>query len=354
MRIIHTSDLHLNSPLDAHLSPSKVRERRAELFGTLCRLADEATRLGAELMLICGDLFDSDSLPLTLAERVVSVIESHPDVQFLYLPGNHERNVLAECGLALPKNLKIFDTGWCYYDHGQITVAARRDNDSNMFSSLSLHKERTNIVMLHAAVTGGTEAVDLRAATDRCIDYMALGHYHSFSETKIDDRGVAVYCGTPEGRGYDECGQKGYVLIEENNGRLSHTFVPFAKRTVRRIKVDISDAHERSDIAIAISSELSPISADDIVCLELVGAWNPEINLDLRYLSRVWEDRFFHFELYDKTESKLTPDEVINDKSLRGEFIRLCMEKESSGAFRDLIIEIGLAALRGEHAEDWQ
>ena len=43
--------------------------------------------------------------------------------------------------------------------------------------------------------------IGLTEAANKNIDYMALGHYHTYSEAQIDKRGVAVYSGTPEGRG---------------------------------------------------------------------------------------------------------------------------------------------------------
>ena len=58
MRIIHTSDIHLDSPLTSRLSANKIRERRRELLSGFGRLVDEAKTQGTEAIIIAGDLFD--------------------------------------------------------------------------------------------------------------------------------------------------------------------------------------------------------------------------------------------------------------------------------------------------------
>ena len=42
MKILHTSDIHLDSALTSKLPPHKAKERRAELFSALRRLMNEA------------------------------------------------------------------------------------------------------------------------------------------------------------------------------------------------------------------------------------------------------------------------------------------------------------------------
>lgn len=63
---------------------------------------------------------------------------------------------------------------------------------------------------------------DLRG---RGIDYLALGHVHSFRQEKLDEQGIWCYSGCLEGRGFDECGTKGYVMLETVAQHLVPTFV---------------------------------------------------------------------------------------------------------------------------------
>ena len=93
MRIIHTSDLHLYSPLTARLSPLEARGRRTELTETFKRIIDAAASEGASCVIIAGDLFDSERITLGEAERIADAIARAADVTFFSLPGNHEREV---------------------------------------------------------------------------------------------------------------------------------------------------------------------------------------------------------------------------------------------------------------------
>ena len=52
MKIIHTSDLHLNSPMTARLSADKVRDRKGELFTTFEKMVDEAVFQKASIFII--------------------------------------------------------------------------------------------------------------------------------------------------------------------------------------------------------------------------------------------------------------------------------------------------------------
>ena len=56
MRIIHTSDLHLDSPLTTRLDSNKVKERKGELLLSFKRLAEMAEAEGAEAVM--PDLID--------------------------------------------------------------------------------------------------------------------------------------------------------------------------------------------------------------------------------------------------------------------------------------------------------
>ena len=62
MKIIHTSDLHLDSPLTTRLASDKVRERKNELLFSFRKNVQAAKDNGADGFIIAGDLFDSDKV----------------------------------------------------------------------------------------------------------------------------------------------------------------------------------------------------------------------------------------------------------------------------------------------------
>ncbi|MGX8704776.1 MAG: metallophosphoesterase family protein, partial [bacterium] len=76
---------------------------------------------------------------------------------------------------------------------------------SETITVITRHK---NIVMLHGDITN-LNSIPLSMLKERNIDYLALGHIHKFQKGKLDDRGIWVYPGCLEGRGFDEEGPKG-------------------------------------------------------------------------------------------------------------------------------------------------
>ena len=355
MKILHTSDIHLDSALTSRLPPHKAKERRAELFSTLNRLLVEAEKQGCGAVIIAGDLFDRDRISRRMAERAMSYIAKHPTVDVLYLPGNHERLALTDCGAVLPENLRVFGSEWTYFDYPEVRIGGAERIDESTISSFRGRKDAICIGVLHGSPGNRSDSngvIGIPELDRSDIDYLALGHYHGYGEHRTPGGKVAVYCGTPEGRGFDEVGLKGYVMIEVSEGHLHHRFVPFAYRTLHAPGVDISDANTHSDIALAVDQALSAVSERDLVSLRLVGRRSPELRVDCEELLISHRDSYYYFEVRDESRLRIDMSDYILDKSLKGEFIRLALgDKELSEEDRDTVIRMGLSALMGEEGD---
>ena len=355
MKILHTSDLHLGSPLTSRLSQDKVRQRKGELMSNFERMIEEAVYQRVSVIIIAGDLFDTEKITKSTAERVIGAIERCPSIDFLYLSGNHEKDALAASGISLPENLKLFGEDWTYFDYGEVAIVGRSEIAEGMFATLDLSYSKTNIVVLHGALadgrTGG-EIIGKRELEGKHIDYLALGHYHSYSEHKIDDTGIAVYAGTPEGRGFDEVGKKGFVIIDADGRHARHTFHPFATRTLRIVDVDLTGAEGRTDVDKRVDASLASIPHTDLVRVRFCGRRSPELFPDEGAILARWQSAFFHFEIKDESSIRIDPEDYKYDRSLKGEFIRLVTAKtDLSDEEKDKIIRTGLAALMGEADE---
>ena len=344
MKIIHTSDVHIDSPLSSRLSPDKVRERRGELRSNWRRLIAEAERVGAEAVIIAGDLFDLGRVSLRTAAYALDAMREAAGITFFYLEGNHEGAALRDTGLELPENLRFFGEEWTYFEADGVTVAGRSSVTAGMFDSLKLPTDRKSIVVLHGELRegrSGDEVIGLRDLSDKGINYLALGHYHSYSETPFEG-GVAVYSGTPEGRGFDEVGEMGYVLLDTDGNEISRRFVPFAKRRLHICEVDITGADCTSDIDERAAEVLRSVPAEDLVRLTLVGGYSPDLLKDTDGLSR-------KFEVKDSSRPHINPEDYKYDKTLKGEFIRAVMADESlDDGMKARVISCGINALMGE------
>lgn len=352
MKILHTSDIHLDSPLTSRLPTEKVRERRRELLSGFGRLVEEAKAYGAEVIIIAGDLFDSYKVSRKALDTAISIIDASPSITFFYLQGNHEGDSLLASGRTLPSNLKTFGKDWTYYTMGDITFAGRSEICEGMFDSLSLPQGGKNIVILHGEIrdkSAAPESIGLREAAGKNIDYLALGHYHSYYTEAIDERGAAIYCGTPEGRGFDEVGDKGYVILSTDSSRILHSFRSFAKRKLHIVPLELDGAVKTVEIGERAERVLRGIGYSDIVRLELCGRYHPNLWKDTESLYRNYANRFYYFEIKDSSKVAINPDDYKHDMSLKGEFIRTVSADDSlDQATKEKIIACGINALMGE------
>ena len=351
MKLIHTSDIHIDSPLTARLSSSAARERKREIISSFRNIIDDARRIGAAGIIVAGDLFDNDRVSNKSIDSIIGVIENAADILFFYLPGNHEKDRITSAGIPLPENLKIFNADWTYFKLGNVTIAGRSRISSDMFSTLSLYEKDLNIVTLHGelASSDAPEKISVRELQSLPIDYLALGHYHTYSQTAISNRCTAVYSGTPEGRGFDEVGDKGYVVIDTDTGAVRHEFVKRATRTLHSIKVDISGAQREIEIENRVADALYKIPQSDIVRIILSGEYEPGLKRDTDSLSARFGAKYFYFEAKDQSKLRISANDYKNDKSLKGEFIRLVFSKEElTDDEKAAIIECGIRALAGE------
>ena len=352
MRILHTSDLHLNSPLNARLSMLKADERKRELISSFRGMLTDAENSGCSAVIIAGDLFDDERVGIRILSTVMDIIEAHRNLFFFYLPGNHEGKRLLSSGVAIPENLKLFGEEWTAFELDGVRIVGRTEISENMFDSLTLDKEKVNIAVLHGTLADKSAVPDkigLKDIEKTNVNYLALGHYHSYGATAVSDTQIAVYSGTPEGRGFDEAGDKGYVLIDVEKGRITHTFVKHAKRGIRIVEVDVSDVCREIDIENKIAYAIAHISENDLVRVVLKGERAPQIKIDADALTERFFSRYYYLEIKDESRIAISGEDYLYDKSLKGEFIRLVLGDESlSETEKRDIIECGIRALAGE------
>ena len=354
MKIIHTSDIHIDSPLTARLPRDKIKERRTELIGNLRRLTEQAKRQGVTAIIVAGDMFDAERVTRRALTALVDAVEGARDIEFFVLPGNHDRGVFDSEEFKNLRNLHVFTYGKTetFDCEGGVTVTGISPCRAGMFDGLELDADKKNIVVVHGELRDksdeASESIGLGEAAGKAIDYIALGHYHSYSVHRIDERGVAVYSGTPEGRGFDEAGECGYVLID-TEGKLTHSFVPFARRKIRIIPLDLTGISRTPEIKDRAEVALSAVPSSDLVRLELCGRFIPGLWKDTTALTEAFRDRFYHFEVKDRSAISVNPEDYKNDKTLKGEFIRTVYADESlSEAEKAKIVECGLSALLGD------
>lgn len=359
MKIIHCADLHLDAGMETHLSSEQARQRRIEILQNWLRLVDYAVDNDVHHIIIAGDLFDADYVSAYTRSTVIESVKTHPDITFYYVRGNHDTQ-----DFLMREKLENMIT---YSQHWQssvirlnkfrdIVITGIEQTDSKVhYSELALDPDDFNIVIMHGQATQYDreeegEWVVLNNLKNHHIDYLALGHIHEFTTGYLPPRGVYCYPGCLEGRGFDECGEHGFVLldIDETDSSFTQNFVPFAQRRFYDISVDVSHCVNTAQIITLLEVALKDCLSQDLVRVRLTGTFEQDYEKNLYALHHNFASLFYYFEIIDETTLVLRTHDYTYDASLKGEFIRLVKGSDLDEELQLQVIKCGLDALNGE------
>ena len=350
MKILHTADWHLDAPM-AGLGEENAQELRRQMR----KLPEKITRLcmaeNCDLLIIAGDLFDSGVVPPRTLQHVFDLMRDAKDVLFFYLRGNHDTLCMspnAENIVVVPQ-----DGQWLYEDLDGVTIALcdMAQDDEGYPARLKLKEDRFNIAVLHGTITSSGKSrgqtIALCDFAGKNIDYLALGHYHSFQTDALDGRGVYCYSGCLQGRGFDECGQKGFVLLDIDQKSFRQEFIPFASRLLHRVSVNLTGCTAFAQVEARVLEAVAPISNGDMVYVSLTGECPVELNRDTDYLTRLLQGRFFAARLQDQTTVLIDPQSYADDLSFKGAFVQQVLQSDLPQEEKQQVLSLGLHMILG-------
>ena len=343
----------MDSPMETHMTREQAAKRNTEILMSFQRMTEYAENENVRVVLIAGDLFDGERVTRRTVEGVLDAVRRTPQIDYLYVSGNHDDQTNAFADQEIPENFKRFTDKWNTIEYGDAAVSGieiTKSNASTLYGQLPVQKSRVNIVMLHGQISSacGVDQVNLNLLKGKNINYLALGHIHTYSCEQLDCDGIYCYPGCLEGRGFDECGEKGFVLLDTDGRKITPTFIPFSSRKLHRVTVDITGAATNSAVYQTMKRASQNIDKKDMVEFILTGAADPSARIAKKYLYNLVESDFFFVKIKDETKLILDPKDYENDISLKGEFIRLVMASDAGEADKIKIIRTGLEALAGE------
>lgn len=362
--MIHCADIHLDSKLTTNLPIEKARQRRRELLHTFQKMVEFADKKKVEAILIAGDLFDNEVVSTSALLFVKDMIRKYPKITFFYLSGNHDKQITRQLMEDLPDNLKLFEENWTSHrlgEDGSIHVTGlilTEENYLSCYTSLRLESSDFNIVVLHGQAGRGVmqhnaEAINLTALQYQNIDYLALGHLHSYQKERLDERGMYCYSGCLEARGFDETGEHGFVLLEidEQTHQFRSQFIAIAQRRFFELTVDVTGTMTTMQMVDRIWEEVKEreVTAKDMLKINLVGELSMDSEKDISMIEMQFESSFFFYKIVDNIKWRVELSDYAQQKSLKGEFVRLLFaQEEMDPEERAKIIQLGIAALRGD------
>ena len=254
IRILHTADLHLDSPLKSlALRDAAMRDTVHTATRTaLIRIVDTALSEDVAALLIAGDLFDGAARSAKTAAFLVTQLDrlAAADIPVFYIKGNHDAENPITGETALPANVHVFDgrggkvqiPDTDIWIHG-VSFRDRHAPDSLLDKFSAPVPDAINIGMLHSSLAGASghdtyapcSVADLQ---NMGFDYWALGHIHKRQ----------VYCeapwivmpGIPQGRDIGEAGPQSATLLEISDNTITLREIPTAAVIFQSESLDIS------------------------------------------------------------------------------------------------------------------
>lgn len=356
--LLHTADLHLGAPC-AGLPPEKALMRQGELLEALRRAVRLADERGAELLLLAGDLFDSPQPPPDLA-RAAARILSGCRAEVFVAPGNHD--YFAPAG---PYGQDLWGPNVHIFRTRTLQAVPLEELNATVYGAAFLSPSqtesplkgfrcpqdgRTHLLVLHCDVNARDSQycpVTGAELEEAGFHYAALGHVHQATVPPLRaGETVYAYSGCPEGRGFDELGERGVLLGQVTQEECRLEFVPTAARRYLELPLHL---RRDTDPAAALDRALTPRMAQDLLRVEFRG--EQETPVELNSMQAQFEGRVFSLSLRDETSPPVDLWARAGEQTLRGQYLEELRERleKARGAEKRAALELaarfGLAAL---------
>ncbi|MBE9205060.1 exonuclease SbcCD subunit D [Nostoc sp. LEGE 06077] len=299
IKILHLSDIHMGSGFShGRINPATGLNTRLEDFvNTLALCIDHALTDPVDLVIFGGDAFPDATPPPYVQEAFACQFRRLVDANIptVLLVGNHDQhsqglggaslNIYRTLGvpgfvvgdtltthsiqtrngkvqvITLPwltrstlmtrqetEGLSLAEVNQLLTDRLQVVIEGEiRRLDPNVPTILLAHLMADNATLgaerLLAVGKGFT--LPLSLLTRPCFDYVALGHVHKHQNLNKHNNPPVIYPGSIERVDFsEEKEDKGYVMIELEQGNTTWEFCPLPVRSFRTIEVDISKAED--------------------------------------------------------------------------------------------------------------
>lgn len=333
LKILHAADLHLDSAF-AGRSEAATARLRQQLRAVPEKIVEICRREDCDLLLLAGDVFDAAPTAETL--QLLKKALSDVQIPVFISPGNHDFCTPASPWLTgtWPENVHIFTVPTVesvavpaldcrIYGAGFTSM----DCDALLEDFQIQGEETYQIAVLHGdPVQSGSayNPVSQAQVANSDLHYLALGHIHKTGSFRAG-RTLCAWPGCPMGRGFDETGDRG-ALVVTLSAIADARFVPLSGPRFHDLTIPCG-----TDPVAALNRSLPPLGSDDYYRISLTGEAG-QINLPLL---RQQFTRFPHLQLKDRTQPLLDVWGRADNDSLEGVYFGLLKEALNTAGAED-------------------
>lgn len=376
VKILHTADMHLDAPFTLE-DPSLSEVRRGDLRSAFTALMMYVEDNDIDLVLIAGDMFDSEFVTKETVALVVNEFSKLSKCKFVISPGNHDpytpNGVYKKT--EFPDNVYIFaepTLSLISFDDLNVDVYGYAFTKSTMernpfVGRKPLHPERINILCAHGDTTSPISKycpITENDIAESGFDYIALGHIHTGKEpAKLGDTCYA-YPGCLEGRDYTEAGHKGALtgtfIKDENGFRYDMKAIRFSKRRYAVERLNVTGASSNDELAEVISKAMvkSGYGDDTLLRVTLEGNVTPDLKISKKIIERQIRE-LYTFDLIDNTLPLYDCESLKYDPTIKGAFFEALLPMLEKGTAQErevaaMALRYGLSAIDGADIIDFE
>ena len=347
LRLLHTADVHLGAR-HADLGDRAATQRERQ-FAAFVATVDLALAEKVDLVLIAGDLFDSNVQPRRSVERAAAQLKRLVDarIRIVISPGTHDvfdrASIYRAYDLAAlsgavgsdlvtvldPEHREVHLKPLDLIVHGQCFATKRAPTSPLQGVDVSKDDRAAwHVGLLHAAVAieGKTDGDDVVITTDEIaasnLDYLALGHWHSTKQGKAG-RTTWAYAGAPEPIALDQ-DRAGNVLIVGLDSHDGKKRVTVEERRVgrtrfERVELDAAKVGSQPGLVAKLAERADQDLVLDAV---LIGVRPDELDVHVEEVEAELADRFLKVRVRDRSVAPLPEGVLASPDTVLGAFIR--------------------------------
>lgn len=363
VKVLHCADLHFDTPFK-ELSKEVSDTSKNELLEVFKKIIDLAIEENIEVLLIAGDVFDNLTVNKNTLFFISDQIKRIKNIKVFISPGNHdpynEKSFYSM--INWPENVYIFKGDMEFKEVKELNLiiwgAGFRNNYENetLLKSINVENNKINIMLLHGEIIYANSKneynpIYINDIYKSNIDYIALGHRHKFSGILKEGMTTYAYSGCPQGRGFDEEGEKGVIIGEVYKGGTNLSFLPVCKRKYITKEIDITGTNNYDEVIFKLLSDLSDEEIHkNFYKIILKGELKEHFNLKESVLIEKLKNKFYYIKIINDTSIEVNLTELSRDYSIKGMFIAKILEKLKDASDDDkeilkLALKMGIQCL---------
>ncbi len=370
VKILHCADFHIGA--QNYYLRNKARERRSEILSTFEKIVGICKNEHIEVMLIAGDLFDSNHIENSALKKVKKLLSEIPDTFVAISAGNHDyiTSDSPYINSKWPSNVHIFGNSMQYVTVPEKNVRVWGCSFSTPYLERPLlnnirvpDDDMVNLMVMHGDFVSEGQSSKFNPVTKSNIsysgmDYVALGHIHQSSSIHNAGRTFFAYCGCPESQGFEETGLKGVYTGTVSRGRCNLSFRPVQYRICATLQCDITGMKNHDEIIAEVHKKLKSAYGENymtnIYRVTFTGTLQTDEPTDFVQLEKKLSEDIYFVQVRNYTRPDINLEELSSEMNLKGIFVKKMLERINSTVDKvernnlEKAMYLGLSAFDGE------